>query len=137
MLSSRVLKISDAALLALHAMVILAGSEGELVTTQYLAARIGASKNHLSKVLQVLSHAGFVEAVRGPHGGFVLARPADNVKLIDIYEAIEGPIRHSNCLLDRPHCDRERCILGNLMRGVNDAFTQHFSNTTLASVVER
>jgi Rrf2 family protein len=102
------LHISDAASLALHAMVLIAGKPDTLVSTHEIAEQLGVSENHLAKVRQTLSRAGLVESTRGPHGGFRLAKSAAEITLLDVYEAVEGPIRPTSCLLGRakPHTAR-------------------------------
>jgi len=134
--TSSLLRISDAASLGLHAVVVLAGADGELISTESIATKMGMSSNHLAKVLQRLSRAGLVEAVRGPHGGFRLGQPAENIRLMDVYEAIEGPVRPGHCILGQPMCGRKRCIMGNLVETVQERFIDYFSKTSLADLVE-
>ena len=64
------LKISEAATLALHTAFFLVTNPDRRLTTREMASTMGASEAHLSKVLQRLVHAGLVESVRGPKGGF-------------------------------------------------------------------
>lgn len=133
---SSILRISDAASLGLHSMVIIADSPGKLVTTEYIADQLEASKNHLSKVLQTLSHSGFVRATRGPGGGFMLAKPANEIRLLDVFQAIEGPVDFAGCLLHKPICGRSDCIMGDLAESVNTQFIDYFTNTTLQDLID-
>jgi Rrf2 family protein len=61
-----------------------------------LAARIskeyGIPLEYLLKVLQQLVRAGVLRSKRGPHGGFSLARPAEDITLLQIVEAVDGPL---------------------------------------------
>lgn len=131
---SNVLRISEAATLALHATVLLAASDQEPASTGEIAETLHASEAHLSKVLQRLTHAGLAKSVRGPKGGFVLAKPADAVSLLDVYEAIEGPLVETTCLLDPPICGG-KCILGGLLATVNKEVREHLSGTMLSQVI--
>ncbi|MCF8044104.1 MAG: Rrf2 family transcriptional regulator, partial [Desulfarculaceae bacterium] len=70
----QLLKISEAASLALHTMGLLASRPGEQVPTRELAARLKVSEAHLAKVMQRLGRAGLVRSQRGPKGGFALER---------------------------------------------------------------
>lgn len=128
------LKLSDACSLALHALAILAGPDSPLAQTGAMAQKLGASEHHLSKVLQRLHRAGLVEAKRGPNGGFMLTQPATQVRLLDVYEAIDGPVPGNSCLLGRPMCKRKNCILGGLSADVQQSFIKYFSETTLADL---
>ncbi|MHC4713915.1 MAG: RrF2 family transcriptional regulator [Planctomycetota bacterium] len=130
---SGLLKISEAAVLAVHTAALLAGEEGRVMTTHEAAEYLGASEAHLSKVLQRLSRSGLVNSVRGPKGGFSLARPAGEVTLLEVYEAMDGPLPEGRCLLDTSVCEG-RCILGNVLCEVGETVKRRFEGTTLADV---
>ncbi len=101
---ARLLKVSEAASLALHAAGLLAANEDRPATTRRLADELRASEAHLSKVMQRLERAGLVRGRRGPGGGFQLAKPADKISLRDICEAIEGRYETSDCPFSIPVC---------------------------------
>jgi len=117
---SSLLGISEAASIGWHAMIILADSGDELRSTAEIAERLQVSGAHLSKVLQRLTRAGLVEAVRGPRGGFSLGKPARDMTVLEIYEAIEGPLQKRTCLLREPICNGKCCILGDLFRRIDE-----------------
>jgi len=130
-----ILNISEAANLGFHALAYLAGRSREApVTTASIAAAYGVSEAHLSKVFQRLSKAGLVKSVRGPHGGFRLSRAPGRITLREIYEALDGPIGRNHCLLNRPKCSLERCVLGDLLTDVHKRVLAHLTGTTLADV---
>ncbi len=133
---STALRISDAASLGLHAGALLAATPDRRLTAAHMAGELGASKAHLSKVLQRMKGAGLVHSGRGPKGGFRLALPPDKIALLDVYRAVEGGLSLSNCLLPRPVCDGEACILGSLMRSVNRELHAHLEHTTLAELAD-
>lgn len=127
-------KVSEAASLGLHAAMLLARQESALVRTRDLGERMGASQAHLVKVLQSLSRAGLVETERGPHGGARLARPAGEITLLQVYEAVDGRLETSECLLERPVCDGSCCMVGKLLYRMNQEVRQHLERTSLADV---
>lgn len=128
------IRISEAASLGLHAAMLLARAEGDLVRTRDLGERIGASQAHLVKVLQSLARAGLVEAERGPHGGVRLARAGSEISLLQVYEAIEGPFASVECLLEKPVCDGRCCQVGRVLHRMNLELRAHLERTTLAAV---
>lgn len=128
------LRISDAASLGLHAMTCLAGRRGGPARTAEIASTLGCSHAHLAKVFQRLAKAGLVRSERGPRGGFGLARPAEQITLGDVYEAIEGPLRPTDCLLARPVCGSRGCLLGDLLKSVNRQVDEYLRATTLADL---
>jgi Rrf2 family protein len=131
---SRILRISDAASIALHAMVLLANQSGAPLTAGTIAGRLKVSLNHLSKVLQRLAKVGLVEAVRGRGGGYTLGRAPGRVSLKDIYEAIDGPITSKDCLLGRRICKSKKCILSGLLTSVTREVSDYLANTSLAEL---
>ncbi len=130
-----VLRVSDAAALALHTTVMLAACKQRIVSTVEIAETLHASEAHLAKVLQRLHKAGLVESVRGPKGGFRLSKAGDQITMLEVYEAIEGPLAPSTCLLATRICDGSRCILGDLLRTVNSSVREYLSKTRLSDLV--
>jgi Rrf2 family protein len=101
-----------------------------------MAMLLGASEAHLSKVLQDLARGGLVHSTRGPKGGFSLAKAAEEVSLLEVYEAIEGPIQSGSCVsLHRPSfCLGEKCILGDLVSDITKQFRDYLSGALLGSL---
>jgi Rrf2 family protein len=130
-----ILRISDAASIGIHAAAVIAASEGP-VSVAAIAEMLGCSHAHLSKVLQDLGKRGLVQAKRGPSGGYTLGREASDISLIEVYEAIEGPLPTSTCLLARPVCGG-KCLLGGLTAEVNSRVLEALSGATLEQFAER
>jgi Rrf2 family protein len=72
-----------------------------------LARAIDAPESFVSKVLQQLVQAGLASSQRGRRGGFQLARPAADISLLDVVEAIEGPTQINLCVAQGPNCSRK------------------------------
>ncbi len=130
------LKISDAATIAMHAMAYLASCGGKgPVSAHEMARYLGVSEAHLGKVLQRLARFGFVSSRRGPRGGFEAGRRPEEVTLLEIYEAVDGPMSGSTCLLGHDACPgRSGCILGDLMSAINARVHDQLSRTTLSDL---
>ena len=126
--------ISEAASLGIHALAFLARSE-RTATNQEIADALNASSHHLSKVMQRLRRAKLIGSTVGPQGGFKLKRPAKDIRLLEIYEAIDGPVGEAGCLLGKPACGGQ-CVLGEMIEKVNREVHQHLSKTTLARLVD-
>jgi Rrf2 family protein len=127
---ARLVQLSEAASLGLHAMVLIAQSDVH-VNVNTLAERMGASRNHLAKVLQQLVKYNFLKSVRGPSGGFLLNKPTTEITILDIYEAIEGRIDLHECPLDRKICPFNKCLMGGLIKDVTYQFKEYFQEQTL------
>jgi Rrf2 family protein len=130
---ANMLRISEAASLALHTMALLASNSGAKQTTWEIAKTLRVSEAHLAKVLQRLGRAGLVKSQRGPGGGFSLGRAPDTITLLDVYEATEGPLQPPGCLLGRPACNGS-CILGGLLEQVGAEIRDYFAQTRLSDL---
>jgi Rrf2 family protein len=83
-----------AVLYAVQALVDLAGQEqGQLCPSHVLTHELGVSEKFLLKLIHPLARAGLLQSVRGPHGGYRLAKPAGRISLLEVVEAVAGPIR--------------------------------------------
>jgi FeS assembly SUF system regulator len=82
-----------------YAIVLLAhlARGGKTLTAQELSERSRIPAPTVSKLFKELSHAGLVLSQRGRHGGYGLARPAEQISVAQIVEAIEGPIALTDC----------------------------------------
>jgi Rrf2 family protein len=127
---ARLLQMSEATALGLHAMALIAKSDTR-VSAESLAQSLRASCAHLSKVLKALSAAGLLASKRGPSGGYILAQPASSISLLRIYEALQGSIRLDGCLFDKPICEQVHCILGDLVERVRGEVFEYLGSTTL------
>lgn len=82
--------------------------EHEWVLAQVIAERTGVPKAYLSKILHALARAQLIQAKRGYRGGFKLARPAHEISLLDVVEAVDGVAWGGRCLLGLEVCSDER-----------------------------
>jgi len=102
------MQITRASDYAVRVMVHLAGlPAGSRVRQSELSKATDVSGHFLSKVLQQLVRSRLIWSQRGSGGGFALAVPATNVSLLDVVEAIEGPVRLNQCIEEGPSCDRK------------------------------
>lgn len=128
------LKISENASLAFHATAVLARHPAQRISAPDLARELGTSPHTLGKVMTLLVRAGLVEGSRGPSGGFLLTKPAADIRLTDVYESVEGPISEGRCLLRRPVCKGRSCIISSLVRQLSDQARDLFDNTSLQTL---
>jgi len=113
------INISEAASLALHSLAVIAARRPEKLNVKALARKLNASEAHLAKVLQKLSKAGLVRSSRGPAGGFILNRPANEISLLHIYEVIEGKVVLEDCPLGLEECLFSRCIFNDTLNRIS------------------
>jgi Rrf2 family protein len=80
---------------------------GTRLTREALTAATGLPESFVGKILQALSRAKLVRSRRGIDGGFVLAADARHITLVDIIEAVDGPIALNVCLMTGQGCNQQ------------------------------
>jgi len=138
---AKIVQLSEAASIGLHAMVLIAQSE-KLIKVTDIARVTGASKNHLSKVMQRFVKDGLIKSTRGPLGGFLLNKNADEITLFDIYQSVEGvnnysgcPLNNHVCPLNNHVCPFTKCIMGGVVEKMTNEFLEYFKSQTLKSFI--
>ena len=128
----RVTKLTDYATVVL---TVLAADPDRVLSATELAERAGLETPTVAKVLKPLAQAGLVEGFRGVNGGYRLARPADAIGLIEVVEAMEGPLGMTECSIHAGHCTIEdHCGVRANWRRINDVVVQALRSVTLAQM---
>ncbi|MCK4654170.1 MAG: Rrf2 family transcriptional regulator [Candidatus Cloacimonetes bacterium] len=133
---SHLINISEAASLALHGLAIVAKKSPDKVNAKYLAEKLNASEAHLAKIFQRLSKNGLIKSFRGPTGGFVLNKPAEEISFLDIYEIVESKVILNDCPLDKAGCTFDNCIFGDALKSISQSIYQTFKNIKLSKFIE-
>lgn len=129
------LNISEAMSIALHTCVVLATEGGHYCSVRELAERLGFSANHTTKIMRQLVRAGIVHTERGPAGGAMLARPAREIMLFDIFNAVGGYTTERACLLRPEICKGGCCVIGRLLATQDQRLRTIIQKMSLAGVV--
>lgn len=99
--------LTKTTVVAIQALLLLAieRDDEHPRTPRQIAARLGASPTYLGKILGQLAKGGMLRAVRGARGGVLLARAPDQIALLDVYTATQGPLIPDYCqgTLDARH----------------------------------
>ena len=105
---------------------------GHMVMVEEISRTEGISKSFLAKIFQALTRAGLTRSVRGSGGGFALARLPANISVLEVIEAIEGPIALQRCLAAEPSCKQARdCVLCGLFKRAQYGVRSIFASTNL------
>jgi Rrf2 family protein len=112
-----------------------------LLQVSELAAKEDLPVKFLEQILMQLKSAGYLESRRGKHGGYLLARPPENISIGQVIRLVDGPLAPISCVsqtaYERCSCpDEEHCGLRMLMLDVRNAITNILDRYTLADVVE-
>jgi len=126
----------DYASRALLSLALHADTDGP-TTVRDIADRTGLPQPYLEQILLALKGAGLVRSKRGVGGGYILARPPDQITLAEIIRAVDGPIALGD--FGQPHtdgaCDHEgQCVLLSIWHTVGAQIRKQLEEWTLADV---
>ena len=129
----RVTKLTDYATVVLTA---LAARPGDVLSAPELAELAGLEAPTVAKVLKPLAQAGLVDGFRGANGGYRLARDAAEISLVEIVEAMEGPLGMTECSVHAGQCGIEdSCGVRANWRRINDVVADALRGVSLAQML--
>lgn len=116
-------------------MSFLAQNPGEVHAASELAQVVGISPPTALKVLKTLARAGLLQSQRGTKGGYQLTRPATQITVADILQAMEGPIGLTECGSSPGACLREsRCGVRTNWQRISQAVGEALARVSLAEM---
>lgn len=133
------MKISTKGRYALRLMLDLAlNNTGEPVRIKDIAARQEISDKYLEQIISTLNKAGYVKSIRGPQGGYRLAKEPEKYTVGMILRLTEGSLSPVPCLEEDVNtCERqEMCVTLRLWQMLNNAISDVVDKVTLADLVE-
>ena len=132
------LRLTNAADYAVRAMIHIAClPEGAVALSGDIARAYGIPSSFMAKILRQLVRAGLLQSFRGARGGFGLARPAGDIHLLDVVEAIEGPLALTGCMDgESDGCEwSAECPAHPVWARVQDKMTEILRGSTLEMLV--
>ncbi len=135
------MKLSTKGRYAVMALVDLASySKGHPLALAEIAERQDISLSYLEQLFAKLRRGGLVNSVRGPGGGYLLARAASETRISDIILAVDEPIRATRCTPGSPlgcSTNNSRCLTHDLWEELGNQIHLFLSSVTLDDVVTR
>lgn len=121
---------------AVRAVLYLAGlNNGRRAPTSEIAREQKIPPSFLAKIVSQLSVAGVVQTSRGARGGVSLARPSEEISLLEVIEAIDGPIMLNECVHDPKVCVfGENCPVQSIWRDAQAQLVRRLEDTNFASL---
>jgi len=103
-----------------------------------IAERTGITVKYLEQIIARLVGAGLVQSSRGQSGGYILAKPAEEIRLSIILQALEGSLAPVACVEDAGQCDRAaECITREIWEELNQTIWQKLESISLSDMVNR
>lgn len=140
------MKLSTRGDFATRVLLELAAGEGpHALSVHELSRRTGISAKYMEQIMMRLRAANFVRSTRGAHGGYELAKPAEDLTVGEVVRLMDGPLAPSPCASQSAHvpcpsyrCPTEEfCVLRGLWLDVRDAISEVLDGTTFAELVHR
>ena len=131
------MKTSKASSYAMHALMYMERHSTLLpITNKVIAKSEGIPEGYLAKIFQRLTKAGIVESCRSSHGGYVFARPAAEISVMEVITTVEGKGLFEECFMK--HCDcggtPETCeIYRKWVEATND-LKEHLGKSSVADI---
>jgi len=116
----------------------LARQDGHMASASELAESAHMPRPVVANLLKSFREAGLLESRRGLHGGYVLVRAADDITLLDVLSAVDGPVQLTDCAVaDLPtQCDYEDvCLSRSPMKSVHERIVDLLRATTLRELM--
>jgi Rrf2 family protein len=132
------MKLSTRSRYGVRALIELAIEYGNgPLQIKTMAEREKISNKYLEQIVGVLKLAGLVISVRGPKGGYILAKPPEEIKLLEVFALLEGKITTFDCLVDKSYCTRcGDCLTKKLWLKVQEAIEGVLTSVTLKEMAD-
>jgi len=116
----------------------LAEHPDEVIMLSQIAEAEDVPESFLRKIFGQLGRAGIVTAQRGRSGGFRLAKPPEEITLLEVIKAIEGPVVLNVCILGSRQCSHvDKCPLHDVWMEAQDALMAVLDACTFAQLAQR
>lgn len=121
---------------AIRAFVYLAQvPEGKYAMVKNIAEESEIPTHFLAKILQQLARKGFLRSSKGPTGGFSLRKPADDISLLEIVDAIDGLAEYERCPSGMTECNDEApCGMHESWKELRSRIIGYMEGTTISDV---
>ena len=132
------MQISRKAEYAIFIMSHLAAEDEQPLPVKEIASRQGMPENLMPQLSVVLSKQGWIQGKRGAGGGLSLVVDPAKISVRDVIEAVEGPIRVTECILDKDCCsNQDDCPLHQVWQKAQSELVNVFENVTIKELSDR
>ena len=123
---------------AIRAFVNLAQiPDGRYAMVKNIAVEENIPTHFLAKILQQLARKGLLRSSKGPTGGFALRVPADDIRLVDIVESLDGLVEYQQCAAGLPECSDEMpCPLHDSWKALRSRIMDYLGRNTIADLAK-
>ena len=122
---------------SIRALCYIAKSKGKVVSVPELTSQLRVPKPFLRSALQVLGKKGILISTKGIGGGFRLAKPAEKIFLLDLFNIFQGKFSLNDCLLKKIACPHKgACFLKKKIDRIERFALSELKGVTIASLLK-
>ena len=130
------MKLSTRGKYGLYAMHYLAQHQQEGLQSLKQIASAGIPKQYLEQLLGSLRRNGLIRSERGANGGYQLAKPPAEITVLDIIDAMEGPLALSDCISSDTQCSKAgQCRVRLVWERMTDSINRELAGVTLKDML--
>jgi Rrf2 family protein len=126
--------LSNTCKYAIRAVVYISvyANRGENIGLKEISGTLDIPSPFLGKIMQTLARQKILNSIKGPHGGFSLGRPAQDISIMDIVEIIDGTDIFDTCLVRTSHCsDEAPCGIHDKVTAIRKELKEFFIQQTI------
>jgi Rrf2 family protein len=133
------MKLSTRTRYGVRAVIELAANDSKKpVQLKVIAQRQDISVKYLEQLMNALRSGGIVRSIRGARGGYILAKPPNQIKLGEVFYCLEGSVITAECVEDEDYCRRAAdCAARLLWVQVEDAIKNVLDSVTVQDLIDR
>ncbi|UZJ38964.1 MULTISPECIES: Rrf2 family transcriptional regulator [unclassified Prosthecochloris] len=122
---------------AVRALLVLGAHEGEYVSARKISEEQGIPYQFLRRILQDLCRHGLVHAKEGAHGGVMLDREPESIRIKEVIEIFQGKIELSECMFRKQLCsNRANCVLRHEILRIEQMVNREFEGITIGKLLD-
>lgn len=123
---------------SLSVLGYMAISQDDIFSAEFLHDELDIPRRYLRKLLTDLSKLGFIQSTKGRNGGFIFAKPLEEISLASIIKTVEGSEVMESCILGHQKCkEEEPCVMHETWLEAKIKMIDALSNTTLLDLREK
>ncbi|MDH7598233.1 MAG: Rrf2 family transcriptional regulator [Sedimentisphaerales bacterium] len=133
------MKVSTRTRYGIRAIIELAQRQADgPVQLRSISRHQGISEKYLEQLMTIMKGAGLIRSVRGARGGYMLARPASQITMDQVFRCLEGHVLLMECVKDASSCNRSSdCVARGLWSDLEQAMDKVLKEITLKDLAEK
>ncbi|MBW8001856.1 MAG: Rrf2 family transcriptional regulator [Planctomycetes bacterium] len=133
------MKLSTRTEYGIRAVLELAGNVGNgPLQLKIIAQRQNISIKYLEQLMAILRASGYVRSIRGSRGGYIIGKPANQIKISEVFRTLEGPITTSECIDNEDYCPNTKdCVMRELWCRVQKSMMDVLESVTLQDLIDK